>query len=94
MMFFRILFGIDAIVAVTALYFFGIGLSDGSVSSFNILLWLAILGGIAAILGVGLRLNSLGRRGSANGVLLILALPGFLCGLLLLGMIILQPRWN
>ena len=37
---FRILFGIDTLVAVVALWFFVIGLGDGSVSSFNMLLWL------------------------------------------------------
>lgn len=88
------LYGIDAVIALIALYFFVAGLSDGSVSDFNILLWLAILGGLAAILGGGLRLKSSGHRGLANGVLLILAVPGLLYGLLILSAIILQPRWN
>ena len=88
------LYGIDAVIALIALYFFVAGLSDGSVSASNILLWLAILGGLAAILGGGLRLKSNGHRGLANGVLLILAVPGLLYGLLILSAIILQPRWN
>ncbi len=36
MILFWILWGIDAIVALIAVYFFIVGLSDGSVSSFNI----------------------------------------------------------
>jgi hypothetical protein len=94
MVFFSILFGIDLIVAAVVLYFFVVGLGDGSVSSFNITLWMAILAGIAAVLGGGWLLNARGQRGAANGVLLILALPGFLFGLFLLAAIILQPRWN
>ena len=88
------LYGIDAVIALIAAYFFFAGLSDGSVSSFNILLWLAILGGLAAILGGGLQLKSSGHRGLATGVLLILAIPGLLFGMFLLAAIILQPRWN
>lgn len=50
MIFYRILFSIDAVIALVLLYFFFVGLGDGSVSSFNILLWLGILGATAAIL--------------------------------------------
>ena len=88
------LYGIDAVIALIALSFFVAGLSDGSVSSFNIPLWLAILGGLAAILGGGLLLKSSGHQRLANGVLLILAVPGLLFGLFILSAIILQPRWN
>lgn len=94
MTFVRILLAIDAVAALVALWFFFIGLADGSVSSFNGGLWLALLGGIAAILGVGWALNARGQRGAAIGVLAILAAPAFAAGLLILAMIVLQPRWN
>ena len=94
MIFYRILCGIDAVIALITLYFFFAGLSDGSVSSFNILLWLALLGGIAAILGSGLLLKANKKLWPANGVLLILAAPGFLLGLLFLMLIVLQPDWR
>ena len=94
MILFRILFGIDALAAAVVLFFFVWGLSDGTVSSFNILLWLALLGGCAGILGGGLLLNAYGQRRIANGVLLILAFPAFMIGLFFLAVIILQPRWN
>jgi len=94
MIFFWILFGIDAAAALVALYFFFIGLADGSVSSFNITLWLAILGGIAAVLGGGWFLRASGRHSAAMKVLSILAVPGLLFGLFILLALILQPRWN
>jgi hypothetical protein len=94
MTFFWILFGIDAAVAMVAFWFFFIGLADGSVSSFNGGIWLALLGGIAAVMGGGWFLNANGQRGSAKAVLSILAVPGFLFGLFVLAMIVFQPRWN
>jgi len=93
-MFFRILLGIDIIAALVVVYFFIIGLGDGSVSPFNMQLWLGILAGIAAVLGGGLFLNTKGQRIAANLVLLILAAPSALFGLFMLSIIILQPRWN
>ena len=51
---FRILFGIDALAAAVVAFFLVWGLSDGSVSAFNILLWLALLCGVGVVLGVGL----------------------------------------
>jgi hypothetical protein len=93
-MFFRILLGIDAIAAAVVVYFFVIGLADGSVSSFNMQLWLGILAAVAAILVGGFLLNAKGQRIAANLVLLILATPAALYGLFMLSIIIFQPRWN
>ena len=50
MTFFWILWGIDAVLSLVVLYFFFVGLADGSVSSFNMGLWLMILIGIGAIM--------------------------------------------
>jgi hypothetical protein len=94
MIFFWLLFGIDAVAALVTLYFFVVGLGDGSVSSFNMELWLALLGGVAVVLGGGFVLNAKGQRGAAIGVLSILGMPAFLFGLFLLGIIILQPNWQ
>ena len=92
-MFFRLLLAIDAIAALVILYFFMIGLADGSVSSFNMELWFGILAAVAAILGGGLLLKAKGQRIAANLVLLVLATPAALYGLFFLS-IIFQPRWN
>ena len=88
------LYGIDAVVALIVLFFFVAGLGDGSVSSFNILLWLALLVGLAAILGGGWLLKTKGRHQLACGILSILPVPGLLFGLFILAVLILQPRWN
>jgi len=93
-MFFRILLGIDIIAALVIVYFFIVGLGDGSVSSFNMQLWLGILAAVAAVLGGGLFLNAKGQRIAANLVLLILAAPSAFFGLFMLSIIILQPRWH
>jgi hypothetical protein len=65
-MVFRILLGIDLLAAATVVFFFVWGVSDGSVSSFNILLWLALLGGVGGIVGGGLWLNCRGQQRWAN----------------------------
>ncbi len=94
MVLFRILAGIDCIVSLVILYFFAIGLADGTVSSFNMQLWLTILGGVAAVLIGGIALHASGRRALANCVLLLLAGPGVAFGLFFLSLLVLQPRWN
>ena len=91
---FRILFCIDALAATVVVFFFFWGLSDGTVSSFNILLWLSMLGGVGIILGGGLWLKSQGFLRLACGVLLILAFPVTMIGLFYLTVIIFPPRWN
>ena len=91
---FRILFGIDSLAAAVVVFFFIWGLADGTVSAFNIVIWLVLLGGVAAVLGGGWQLRAAGQGRIANGVLLILAIPATLLALFLLSLIILQPRWN
>ena len=88
------LWGFDAIVAIVVLYFFFIGLADGSVSSFNMGLWLFLLAVVVAVMFGSLWLNSHNRPGLAKGVLCILAVPGFLYLLFLLVVLISKPRWN
>jgi hypothetical protein len=94
MFFYRILFGFDLLVALVAAYFFIVGLTDGSVSSFNIHLWMVLLAGVAFILGGSMFLTSRGYRGRASALLSVLAFPGFCFALFMLLVLILQPRWN
>ena len=94
MVVFRILFGIDALAAAVVLFFFLWGLGDGTVSEFNILLWLCLVGGVGGVLGGGLWLNVKGQRRLANSLLLVLAIPATLLGLFFLALIALHPRWN
>ena len=94
MILFRILLAVDAIVAAILLYFFVTGIEDGSVSSFNILFWLVMLGGIALIIGGALALRAKGRKMAANLLLAVPAVPSLLFGMFLLLAVLLQPRWN
>jgi len=91
---FWILWGLDALVAAGFVYFFLVGIGDGSVSSFNIVLWLGILTGLAAVLGCSLLLRHMGHSVLALGVLLVLAVPALLALLFLLVALISNPRWN
>lgn len=93
-MMFRVMWGLDALVASVPLYFFLVGLTDGSVSSFNILLWAVLLFFLAAILVGSVLLRSHGHRIAAWITLLLLAVPGLLAAMFVLGAIVLRPRWN
>lgn len=94
MTFFWILWGFDAVIALVVLYFFFIGLADGSVSSVNMGLWLFLLSVVAAILSGSLWLKSHDKIGLAKGVLCVLAVPGFLYLLFILVVLIGKPKWN
>ncbi|HLF62160.1 MAG TPA: hypothetical protein VI603_00300 [Saprospiraceae bacterium] len=94
MIFFWILWGFDAIITLVVLYFFMIGLNDGSVSSFNMGLWLVILLALAGVMGGSLWLKSANHAGLAKVLLFLLAIPGLLYALFMLIVIIGKPRWN
>ena len=91
---FRIVWGFDALIAAVFVLFFFWGLADGTVSSFNIVLWLGILACLAGILGGSWVLRSKGHTRPAMGLLMILAIPGILGVLFFLAVLILHPRWN
>lgn len=93
-MMFRVLFAIDAILGAIVVYFFFTGLADGSVSSFNMTLWLGILAGLALILVGGLWLNNNGHTAAANVLLFTLAIPGAFYAIFILSVLILQPNWH
>jgi hypothetical protein len=83
-MFFWILWGFDALIALVFLYFFFVGIGDGSVSSFNMGMWLLILSGLIAVLIGSFLLNKYQQMIISRLLLCIVALPGFLYGLLVL----------
>ena len=60
----RTLLGIDVSVGLVVVYFFIIGLADGSVSSFNMSLWLGLLAVVVAVVGGGWMLDTNGKRGA------------------------------
>ncbi len=91
---FRSTFAAAMLTAAVIVVFFVIGIADGSVSSFNIVLWLGILAATVAVLSLGWFLHSRGKPGLASAVLAILAVPGLLYALFLLLVVLTQPRWN
>ncbi|WP_139558987.1 osmoprotectant transporter permease [Methylotetracoccus oryzae] len=82
------------IVAAIVVYFFAVGLSDGTVSSFNLGLWVAILLVTFAVTGGSLWLKLAGRQGWASLVASVLAVPGLLAALFLIAVLLTNPRWN
>lgn len=85
---------IDALLAVVLLYFFIVGLIDGSVSSSNMRLWAVILLGLGCIMGGGLWLRSANHLNLAMVLLLVPAAPAIIfCSLMLIAFIS-GERWN
>ena len=93
-MMFRILWGIDVVAALIALGFFVIGIEDGTVSSFNIMLWLALLAGLAAIVFGSNALQTNGQRGLAFILAAVLGVPAFLGCLFFAFLLASGVRWN
>ena len=78
---------VDVVVALIFVYFFFVGLGDGSVSSFNIVLWLLILCVSAAVVGGSLALRASGRTVLAIALVTFVAVPSVLIGLLFLALL-------
>ncbi|GAB6047944.1 hypothetical protein JCM19379_17710 [Methyloparacoccus murrellii] len=91
---YRLAFTFAALTAALLGVFFLVGIGDGSVSAFNIELWLFLLAGMAAILAIGHALRARGRSGAAIAVLAIAAVPGLAYGLFVLLLIVMQPSWH
>jgi hypothetical protein len=78
---------IDAIAALFIMYFFFIGLSDGTVTSRNAGLWAVILLLLAGVLGSGYYFYSHGQLRIAYIILSLLAIPALLMLLFTLFMV-------
>ncbi len=91
---FKILLGIDALAALIIGYFFVAGLADGSISSFNIELWIVILLAVVTIISGGILLRKAAKPALANIVLVILAIPTVLYGIFILAVVITGTQWN
>jgi hypothetical protein len=91
---FWFLWSINAVIAAVALCFFFSLAAGGSVGSFNIVPWLAILAALAAVVGGSVWLRSAGQQAIAIVLLLLLAIPGALFVLLFLLLVILHPDFR
>ena len=93
-MFTRLLIVFDLLVAAVVLFFFFWGVSDGTVSSFNIRSWLVLLAATVVSLVGGIYFQAKGSRLVAILFLSILALPGLAMVLFTVIMLVINPRWN
>jgi hypothetical protein len=88
------LWGTAVTVAGVFLYFFLVGLADGSVSSFNGILWVLLLSGIGVITGGSYWLWRQGRSGWASTLAACLAVPGLLAVMMLIAILLSDPNWQ
>jgi len=90
---FNILLGIDALVCIVVLYFYLVGMADGSVSSRNMGLWVIILFALAAVMFGSIWLRSY-YLWAAYWLLSIVALPAIGYLLLILLPVFGRGKWN
>jgi len=88
------LWGVDVVAALIALAFFVIGIDDGTVSSFNMMLWIALLAGLAVIVFGSNALQARGQRGLAFILAAVLAVPVLLACLFFALLLVSGVRWN
>ena len=93
-MLFRILWAIDIVVALVAIGFFVWGLGDGSVSSFNIALWVGIFAALAIVVIGSRALNLKGQRVLATLLAALPAIPAVGYAVLVVAMLVSGARWN
>jgi hypothetical protein len=94
MVLFRIVWAIDIMVALVFLAFFLIGIADGSVSSFNIVLWLGTLALLTALVLAGHALAHRGGPVLATVLAAVPAIPALLYALLIAVAVMTGARWN
>jgi hypothetical protein len=88
------LWAVDALVALVAIFFFVIGVEDGSVSSFNLGLWTGILLGVAVVVAGSLILRGVGRVVIGIVLASVLAVPALGWLVMMMVIILSNPRWN
>lgn len=91
---FWIPWSIDLVAALILVLFFFIGIADGTVSSFNIGLWLLVLGVVGGVVAGSLALRSRAHPRFAATLVTILAIPTALTGLFFLALLVIPVRWN
>ena len=94
MSFFWILWAFIALMSLVPIYFFFVGLADGSITSRNLGLWGLILLAVGAVLIGTLMLKSHDHLALARLILVLAAIPGFLVLLYFLIVFTSKTRWN
>ncbi len=93
-MWFRIAWGIDLVATIVLVGYFVSGSMRGTVSSFNLGLWLALLAIAGGVLAGSWTLRASHHSTAATLLAGALAVPCALLGLWLLTVILLPGRWN
>lgn len=91
---FWLVWGFDALATLLVVFFFLMGLADGSVTSANAVLWFLILTLLGGIMLGSYWLQAHQHTRWAMVLLLILALPAVLVGAFFLLVLVSKPRWN
>lgn len=91
---FWILWIFDALMALIPIYFFFIGLKDGSVTGRNLSLWMIILLAVAGILVGSFMLMENDYLGRAKAILWVGAVPGIIAAIFFGTIMITKTRWN
>ena len=81
--FYRVLQAIVIAVVAISLWFFFVGLGDGTIDYGNILLWMVVLAAPIAMLIISMRLWRSGQKPAAFVLLAVPAVPALLYGLYL-----------
>ena len=91
---FWILWIFNAIMSLVPIYFFFVGLNDGSVSSRNMGIWLILLLIVAIVLGGSFLLKAANQLALAKILLIIAAIPGVLGLLYFIIVFTMNPDWK
>ena len=91
---FRVTFVCSALTSLVTVAFFVIGIADGSVSSFNLALWLGLLAVVGASLALGYALYARAKVALAVVALSVTAVPGALAALFLAIVLLTESPWN
>jgi hypothetical protein len=91
---YRVMLGLAGAVAGVILLFFLWGTADGTVSSYNIGLWLVLLAVPAGILWGATALRRQGRTGISTLLLALLGVPGVLAAALIVFLSLTVTSWH
>jgi hypothetical protein len=94
MILFGVLFALNVAVALVAFAFFLIGLADGTVTTFNVLIWGAMLGVLFSLPMAGWLMRVRGWRRAGIALLAPLAVVVVGGVLVTLVMIVSPPSWQ
>lgn len=94
MAFFWTLWAFNALMSLVPIYFFFVGLSDGTITSRNIGLWSIIMIIVGFVLLGTLWLKGNNHLPLAKAILIVAAIPGIFVLLYFLIVFTGKPRWN